>query len=184
MEAADQQLVKRAEQLVLLFAPPFDVAPVGISGYIKGYLLGFLRENGGQYTHAAIWVLIAQALLGNKERVGELLQMLNPVQRSLTPDAARTYRVEPYVLAGGHLFRRRTVTARRMDLVQLVQPGWFYRAILENALGSQVAGIRRVINPRRLPEWQDFDVALKFECWTDYAVQVRRTRIPAMLRYA
>ncbi len=118
-------------------------------------------------------------MLGNKERVGELLQMLNPAQRSLTSDAARTYRVEPYVLAadiysGGELSQRGGWTW------YTGAAGWFYRAILENVLGIQVAGIRLVINPCMPPEWQDFDVALKFE-GIDYAVQARRTRIPAML---
>jgi cyclic beta-1,2-glucan synthetase len=92
MDAMWQQLVRVDEGLVLLFTPPFDSAPMD-PGYIKGYLPG-VRENGGQYTHAAVWVLIAEAMLGNSSRVGELLRMLNPILRSANRDAARTYRVE------------------------------------------------------------------------------------------
>ncbi len=97
MDAVWQQLVRGDLGLVLLFTPPFNTAPMD-PGYIKGYLPG-LRENGGQYTHAAVWVLIAEAMLGHHERVSELLTMLNPIRRSDTLATASLYRVEPYVLA-------------------------------------------------------------------------------------
>jgi cyclic beta-1,2-glucan synthetase len=170
MQAVDAHLVNRAEQLVLLFAPPFDVAPVD-PGYIKGYLPG-LRENGGQYTHAAIWVLMAEAMLGNHERVGELLRMLNPVLRSATPDAAGAYRVEPYAVAAD-IYSGSTLGGRGGWTWYTGAAGWFYRAILEQVLGLQISGDTLRINPCIPPDWQDFEVSLKLPS-LDYVVQVVR----------
>ncbi|HXS31979.1 MAG TPA: protein ndvB, partial [Steroidobacteraceae bacterium] len=98
MNAVEQQLIRDADGTVLLFTPPFDGVSPQDPGYIRGYLPG-LRENGGQYTHAAIWVLMAEAALGRSAQVGRLLRMLNPVHRSATPESMSRYRVEPYVLA-------------------------------------------------------------------------------------
>src|SRR5439155_4580510 len=97
MAAVDEMLVRPAEGLVLLFTPPFDRGPLH-PGYIKGYVPG-IRENGGQYTHAATWVVQATALLGQGTRAAALFDLLNPIHHSATPEAVTKYKVEPYVVA-------------------------------------------------------------------------------------
>jgi cyclic beta-1,2-glucan synthetase len=175
MQAVDQHLVNRDEQLVLLFAPPFDVAPVD-PGYIKGYLPG-LRENGGQYTHAAIWVLMAHARLGNHAQVGGMLRMLNPVRRSATPGDARVYRVEPYVVAAD-VYSGSTLSQRGGWTWYTGAAGWFHRAILEQVLGMQISGDTLCIDPCVPAEWADFEVFLRLPA-LDYVVQVTRISTPA-----
>src|SRR5262249_9579288 len=91
MAAVEEMLVRRAEKLILLFTPPFDKGLLQ-PGYIKGYLPG-IRENGGQYTHAATWVVQATALLGQGDKAVELFDMLNPIFHATTPEDAVRYRV-------------------------------------------------------------------------------------------
>lgn len=93
MDSVREHLVKDAESLVLLFTPPFDQSPLD-PGYIKGYLPG-IRENGAQYTHAAVWTLMAFALQGRRRDVAELLEWLNPLHRAATRRGSSAYKVEP-----------------------------------------------------------------------------------------
>src|SRR5512140_2926301 len=96
MESVNRLLVKPADQLILLFTPPFDKT-VHNPGYIKGYLPG-TRENGGQYTHAATWTAWAFAALRDGQQAGALFNLLNPIHQSDTEEKASVYRVEPYVI--------------------------------------------------------------------------------------
>src|SRR6202035_3897468 len=96
MAAMEGQLIRRHDRLSLLFTPPFDRTPLD-PGYIKGYPPG-LRENGGQYTHAAIWSTLAFALMGDGARAGELFSILNPINHASTRAAIHRYKVEPYVV--------------------------------------------------------------------------------------
>ena len=96
--AADRQLIRRPDGLVLLLTPPFNHT-LHDPGYIKGYVPG-IRENGGQYSHAAVWTLIAFAALGDGDKAAELFRMLNPINRSSSRANAQRYKVEPYVVAG------------------------------------------------------------------------------------
>jgi cyclic beta-1,2-glucan synthetase len=173
MRSLEQHLVRRDEGLVLLFTPPFDTAPVD-PGYIKGYLPG-LRENGGQFTHAAMWVLMAQAALKDQDQVATLLEMLNPIRRSDSPEQALKYRVEPYVLAsdvysGGSLSQRGGWTW------YTGAAGWFYRAILESVLGVRLRDDRLHIDPCVPSTWDAFEVAIT-RPGIDYRVQMQR--VPA-----
>ena len=97
MAAVEEYLVRRDQELVLLFTPPFDHAPLD-PGYIKGYPPG-VRENGGQYTHAAIWTVMAFAALGDGDKANELFSILNPINRASTRAGVHRYKVEPYVAA-------------------------------------------------------------------------------------
>jgi cyclic beta-1,2-glucan synthetase len=177
MQAVDQHLVNRNDHIVLLFAPPFDAAPLD-PGYIKGYLPG-LRENGGQYTHAAIWVLMAQAMLRNHEGVGELLRMLNPVRRSTTAEEARVYRVEPYVVAAD-IYAGDKLASRGGWTWYTGAAGWFHRVVLEQVLGMQIKGDRLYVTPCMPLDWPGFEVSLKF-AGLDYVVQVSRGDPPGVL---
>jgi len=97
LAAVEDRLVRAADKLILLFTPPFDQGKLQ-PGYIKGYVPG-IRENGGQYTHAAAWVVQATALLGRGTRAMELFELLNPILHAATPEDVARYRVEPYVVA-------------------------------------------------------------------------------------
>ncbi len=115
MAAVDQHLVRRDDGLALLFTPPFDQTPLD-PGYIKGYPPG-IRENGGQYTHGAVWSVIAFAMLGDGDKAGELFAMMNPINHARTPDAVQRYKVEPYVMCGDLYSDASSCRARRLDLV-------------------------------------------------------------------
>src|SRR5580700_9586545 len=97
MASLDEHLVRRDDGIVLLLTPPFENTALD-PGYIKGYLPG-VRENGGQYTHAAIWAVLAFAELGDGDKASELFGFLNPINHSRTPAETRRYKVEPYVVA-------------------------------------------------------------------------------------
>src|SRR6516165_664770 len=97
MRAVDERLVRSEAKLIQLLDPPFNKSSLN-PGYIKGYVPG-VRENGGQYTHAAVWTTLAFALLGESKRAWELFSMINPVNHSRDREAANLYKVEPYVAA-------------------------------------------------------------------------------------
>ncbi len=177
MDEVWKQLVHPEQGLVLVFTPPFDKAPTD-PGYIKGYLPG-LRENGGQYTHAAIWVLIAEAMLGNEERVAGLLEMLNPVNRSATQASTRIYRVEPYVLAAD-IYSGTGIAQRGGWTWYTGAAGWMYRAVLEYVLGITASAESLRITPCVPPEWADFEVNLRLP-GADYVVRMRRRESRALL---
>jgi cyclic beta-1,2-glucan synthetase len=139
MQSLEKILIRPLDEIVLLFTPPFDKTSKD-PGYIKGYLPG-VRENGGQYTHAAAWCVIAFAMMGNRERAHELLTLLNPVHHSLTAESMRKYKIEPYVLAGD-VYSQAPHTGRGGWSWYTGSAGWMYRAALEYALGFKVhAGV-------------------------------------------
>ena len=115
MAAVDEYLIRRGDGLVLLFTPPFDHGDLD-PGYIKGYLPG-IRENGGQYTHAAIWSVLAFAALGDGNKAGELFSILNPVNHASTTAGVHRYKVEPYVMAADIYAEPPHTGSRRLDLV-------------------------------------------------------------------
>ena len=115
MEAVDKRLVRRNHALIQLLDPPFDKSDLN-PGYIKGYVPG-VRENGGQYTHAAIWAAMAFAALGDRRRAWELMTMINPVNHARSPEAIAVYKVEPYVVLGRRLCALAAHRPRWMDMV-------------------------------------------------------------------
>ena len=125
MDSVEEYLVHRGDGLVLLFTPPFDDWEVD-PGYIKGYLPG-VRENGGQYTHAAIWCVIAFATLGDGDRAGELFSLLNPINHASTRAGIHRYRVEPYVASADVYSKAPHVGAGRLTWYT-GSAGWMYRA--------------------------------------------------------
>ena len=127
MTAVDGQLIRRDAGLALLFAPPFDRTPLD-PGYIKGYPPG-IRENGGQYTHAATWSVIAFALLGQGDKAAELFSLLNPVNRTTTRANVHRYKVEPYVIAAD-VYSVAPHVGRGGWTWYTGAAGWLYRAWL------------------------------------------------------
>ncbi|MBI5935134.1 MAG: cellobiose phosphorylase [Chloroflexi bacterium] len=168
MESVDRMLVKPTEQMILLFTPPFDKS-VRDPGYIKGYLPG-VRENGGQYTHAAIWTAWAFAKLGQGDRAMELFQMLNPVSHADTPAKAALYKVEPYVIAAD-IYSVRPHIGRGGWTWYTGSSGWMYRLGIEAILGISRVGHLLNINPCIPRHWTGFKVDYRFGS-THYKISV------------
>jgi cyclic beta-1,2-glucan synthetase len=159
MASVDRYLARPNDALLPLLAPPFD----GLSpdpGYIRGYLPG-LRENGGQYNHAAVWVLMAQAALGKRTAVVEVFDMINPVRRSLTQRKAQGYRVEPYVIAAD-INTMPPNTGRGGWTWYTGAAGWLYQAILESVLGLRLRAGSLSIAPVIPADWEGFEAVLQF----------------------
>jgi cellobiose phosphorylase len=155
MAAAQEQLVKPADAMVLLFTPPFDKTKLE-PGYIKGYVPG-IRENGGQYTHAATWVVQAAARLGDGRRAMELFDMLNPIHHGSTPEKVALYRVEPYVLAGD-VYSDGMHKGRGGWTWYSGSAGWLYRIALNDILGFRRRGDRLSIDPCIPGDWPHFEI--------------------------
>jgi cyclic beta-1,2-glucan synthetase len=159
MAAVDEHLVRRADGVVVLFTPPFGVTSLE-PGYIKGYVPG-VRENGGQYTHAAIWSVIAFAALGDGDRAAELFAMLNPINHAGTAAGVQRYKVEPYVVAAD-VYAEPPHVGRGGWTWYTGSAGWMYRAGLEWMLGVRLHGTRLVVDPCIPRAWPGFDVAFRY----------------------
>jgi cyclic beta-1,2-glucan synthetase len=159
MASVDQYLVRRRDDLILLLTPPFDHTALE-PGYIKGYVPG-VRENGGQYTHAAVWTVMAFAALGDGDKAAELFTMLNPITHARTPQQVQQYRIEPYVVAGD-VYSEAPYVGRGGWSWYTGSSGWLYRAGIESLLGVRVQGTRLVIDPCIPARWPGFTVALRY----------------------
>jgi len=159
MEQADEQLVMRDEGIVRLFTPPFDTSEPD-PGYIRAYPPG-ARENGGQYTHGALWSVFAWAALGREDRAAATFALINPVNHALTPEATEKYRVEPYVVAAD-VFSEPPHVGRGGWTWYTGSAGWMYRAGLEAILGLKRHADELVIEPCLPPEWQQASITYRF----------------------
>ncbi|MGZ8497979.1 MAG: GH36-type glycosyl hydrolase domain-containing protein [Candidatus Binatia bacterium] len=156
MAAVEKYLVRRGDGLVLLFTPPFNQASPD-PGYIKGYLPG-VRENGGQYTHAAIWSVLAFAALGDGDKAGELFALLNPINHASSRTGVYRYKVEPYVVAAD-IYAEAPHVGRGGWTWYTGSAGWMYRAGIEWILGFRVRGTRLYLDPCIPRAWKRFDIA-------------------------
>jgi cyclic beta-1,2-glucan synthetase len=159
MAAVHNLLVRRAEGVVLLLTPPFADTALE-PGYIKGYVPG-VRENGGQYTHAAIWSAIAFAALGDGDRATELFAMLNPINHTNTEAGVQRYKVEPYVVAAD-VYAEPPHVGRGGWTWYTGSAGWMYRAGLESILGFRLHGARLVIEPCIPRAWRGFEIVFRY----------------------
>jgi len=159
MAAVDEHLVRRADGLVLLFTPPFDGTSLE-PGYVKGYVPG-VRENGGQYTHAAVWSAIAFATLGDGDKAAELFAMLNPINHASTEAGVHRYKVEPYVVAAD-VYAEPPHVGRGGWTWYTGSAGWMYRAGLESILGFRLRGARLVIDPCIPRGWPGFEIVFRY----------------------
>jgi cyclic beta-1,2-glucan synthetase len=159
MAAVDQHLVRRGDGLVLLLAPPFDQTPLD-PGYIKMYPPG-IRENGGQYTHAAVWVVIAAAMLGDGDKASELFSLVNPIAHASTRTAIHRYKVEPYV-ACADVYAESPHVGRGGWTWYTGSAGWMYRAGLEWILGFRVRGETLHLDPCIPRAWRRFDMVYRY----------------------
>jgi cellobiose phosphorylase len=155
MAAVDELLVVPEARLIKLLAPPFDTSPLE-PGYIKGYGPG-VRENGGQYTHAAIWTAMARAVMGDTGRAWELVAMLNPINHAADAAAAAVYMVEPYVMAGD--IHASTLELGRGGWTWYTgASGWMYRLVVETLLGIHLEGESLRFDPHVPPGWESYEV--------------------------
>ena len=158
MSALDRHLVRREDGMVLLLTPPFDRS-MPDPGYIQSYPPG-IRENGGQYTHASAWAVIAFAQLGDGDRAGELFSMMNPINHARTHEDALRYKVEPYVVAAD-IYSEAPHVGRGGWTWYTGSAAWMYRAGLEWILGCRVRGATLLLDPCVPREWTQFHVNLR-----------------------
>jgi cellobiose phosphorylase len=159
MEALDERLVRREHGLIQLLDPPFDKSTMN-PGYIKGYVPG-VRENGGQYTHAAIWAAMAFAQLGDNRRAWELFNMINPVNHARSPEEAAIYKVEPYVVAAD-VYGAPPHTGRGGWTWYTGSAAWMYRLIVESLLGLKLEVDKLRITPCLPADWEGFKVHYRY----------------------
>ncbi|MBN2060772.1 MAG: cyclic beta 1-2 glucan synthetase [Deltaproteobacteria bacterium] len=171
MEAVYKRLVRRDHALIQLLDPPFDKSDLN-PGYIKGYVQG-VRENGGQYTHAAIWVVMAFAALGESQRAWELFTMINPVNHAKSPEDVATYKVEPYVVSAD-VYALSPHTGRGGWTWYTGSAGWMYRLIIESLLGLKLEVDKLHVAPCFPLAWKGFKVHYRYR-ETVYHITVLKT---------
>lgn len=171
MQAVNTRLVRREYALIQLLDPPFDKSSLN-PGYIKGYVPG-VRENGGQYTHAAIWAAMAFARLHDRELAWELFDMINPVNHARTPDETLIYKVEPYV-AAADVYAMQPHSGRGGWTWYTGSAGWMYRLIIESLLGLRLEVDKLFLEPCLPVEWTGFTLHYRFR-ETVYHIHIKQT---------
>jgi cyclic beta-1,2-glucan synthetase len=170
MNAVYSRLVRRDHALIQLLDPPFDTSDLD-PGYIRGYVPG-VRENGGQYTHGAIWTAMAFAALGDSARAWELMAMINPVNHARTREGVATYKVEPYVIAAD-VYAFAPHTGRGGWTWYTGSAGWMYRLVVESLLGLRLEVDRLHFAPCLPAEWKEFKLHYRYR-ETYYHITMRR----------
>jgi cellobiose phosphorylase len=170
MNAVYARLVRRDHALIQLLDPPFDTSDLD-PGYIRGYVPG-VRENGGQYTHGAIWTAMAFAALGDSARAWELMEMINPVNHARTREGVATYKVEPYVIAAD-VYAFAPHTGRGGWTWYTGSAGWMYRLVVESLLGLRLEMDRLHFAPCLPAEWKEFKLHYRYR-ETYYHITMRR----------
>jgi cyclic beta-1,2-glucan synthetase len=159
MEAVDKRLVRGDHALIQLLDPPFDASDLN-PGYIKGYVPG-VRENGGQYTHAAVWAAMAFAALGDTRRAWELTAMINPVNHTMSPQGVATYKVEPYVIAAD-VYALSPHIGRGGWTWYTGSAGWMYRLVVESLLGLRLEVDKLRFEPCLPADWGSYNVHYRY----------------------
>ena len=159
MASLDTHLVRRDAKLIQLLDPPFDKT-VHDPGYIRGYVPG-VRENGGQYTHAAVWATMAFAQLGDRERAWELQRMINPLNHARNADEVEVYKVEPYVVAAD-VYAVAPHIGRGGWTWYTGSAGWMYRLIVESLLGLHREGDKLYIAPCIPADWPAYTMHYRY----------------------
>ncbi len=159
LRASLERLVDPRAAMIRLFDPPFDGTEMD-PGYIRGYVPG-VRENGGQYTHAAIWAAIAVARLGNAEEAWRLFSMLNPIRHADSPERVSTYKVEPYVVAAD-VYSAKGHEGRGGWTWYTGSAGWMYRLLLEDLLGLRLEVDKLTFLPLLPAEWNEYALHYRY----------------------
>jgi len=168
MDGVRAHLINRGSQTILLLTPPFDHS-LPDPGYIRAYIPG-IRENGGQYTHAAVWVVMACATLGNGDEAVELFHMLNPINRTRTGAGVERYKGEPYVMPGD-VYANRMHDGRAGWTWYTGAAGWMYRVGLESILGLRRHGSTFEVDPCIPSAWHDCAISWRIGT-TSYEITI------------
>ena len=169
MESLENHLIDTENGIIKLLDPPFNKTKLE-PGYIKAYLPG-VRENGGQYTHAAIWAIIAYTMLGFGDKAVEYLRMINPIEHSRTKEAAIKYKVEPYVIAAD-IYGAENLKGRGGWTWYTGSSSWFCKAGLENILGLKVEKGILKIEPCISSRWTEYSIRYRYKT-NVYNIQVK-----------
>ncbi len=159
MNSVDRRLVRRDARLIQLLDPPFDKSTLN-PGYIKGYVPG-VRENGGQYTHAAIWTTMAFAAMGDWKRAWEMFRLINPVTHAATAETVAIYRAEPYVVAAD-VYGVTPHTGRGGWTWYTGSSGWMYRLITEALLGLHLEVDKLRFSPCLPEDWSSYKIHYRY----------------------
>ena len=172
IESLENHLIDRENGIIKLLDPPFENGKLN-PGYIKSYLPG-VRENGGQYTHAAVWVVIAEAMLGFGDKATELYRMINPIEHSRTKEAANKYKVEPYSIAAD-IYGANNLAGRGGWTWYTGSSSWYYKAGIEYILGLKINKGVMSIEPCIPKDWKEYSIKYK---WRDsvYNIVVKNPR--------
>lgn len=173
MDAVYEHLVRPEHALVQLLDPPFDKSDMD-PGYIKGYVPG-VRENGGQYTHAAIWTTMAYAAMGDQRRAWTLLNMINPIHHAQNPAALARYKVEPYVIAAD-VYAVDPHSGRGGWSWYTGSAGWMYRLILESLLGLRIEADRMSFAPCMPEDWPSYSLRYRYH-ETLYQIHIEQRKV-------
>ena len=160
MESLENHLIDKENGIIKLLDPPFEKGKLE-PGYIKSYLPG-VRENGGQYTHAAIWVIIAQTLLGFGDKALELYRMINPIEHSRTKEASNKYKVEPYAMPAD-IYGAGNLVGRGGWTWYTGSSSWYYKAGIEYILGLKIEKEYMQIDPCIPKEWKEYEIKYKYK---------------------
>lgn len=160
IESLENHLIDKENGIIKLLDPPFEKGTLE-PGYIKAYLPG-VRENGGQYTHGAIWAIIAEAMLGFGDKALELYRMINPIEHSRTKEAANKYRVEPYVIAAD-IYGAGNLAGRGGWTWYTGSSSWYYKAGIEYILGLKIEKGYMKIEPCIPKEWKEYSIRYKWK---------------------
>ncbi len=170
MRSANKFLINREKGIIQLLEPPFDKTELD-PGYIKGYVPG-VRENGGQYTHAAIWMVMAFAKLKDREKTNELINLINPINHATTPEEVTVYKAEPYVIAAD-VYGVTPHIGRGGWTWYTGSAGWMYQLILESYLGIRREGDTLRFEPCIPKDWKVFKVKYTF-METVYTIEIQQ----------
>ena len=169
MESLENHLIDTENGIIKLLDPPFNKTKLE-PGYIKAYLPG-VRENGGQYTHAAMWAIIAYSKLGFGDKAVELYRMVNPIEHSRTKDSSKKYKVEPYVIAAD-VYGANNLQGRGGWTWYTGSSSWFCKAGLEDILGLKIEAGMLKIEPCISSKWEDYSIRYRYKT-SIYNIQVK-----------
>ena len=160
MSELENYLIDKENKIIKLFDPPFEKSKIN-PGYIKSYLSG-IRENGGQYTHASCWVIMAEAMLGFGDKALEIAQIINPIEHSKTREDAKKFKLEPYIIEAD-LYANKDMLGQGGWNWYTGSSGWYYRVVLENILGFKIENGYLKIEPCIPKDWKEYEIAYKYK---------------------
>lgn len=160
MESLENHLIDRENGIIKLLDPPFEKGKLN-PGYIKSYLPG-VRENGGQYTHASCWVIIAESILGFGDKAAELYRMINPIEHARTKESSKKYKVEPYVIPAD-IYGASNLAGRGGWTWYTGSASWYYKAGIENILGLKIEKGIATIEPCIPTYWKEYSIKYKWK---------------------